>query len=71
MEEYYLDWSSDGCPNNCAYCRDMGYSCIYKDSDSPLKVTPYTCCVCGKKLSGDEAYQYKDNYYCENCFDFK
>lgn len=69
MNKYNIDYSSDGCPNDCSYCRDYGYSCIYKDSNSPLAVKPYTCCGCGKKLTGSETYQLKDKYYCEDCFD--
>lgn len=67
--KYELEWSSDGCPNNCAYCRKNGYSCVYKDADSPLKNKPYTCSICGKKLAADECYSYKDFDFCEDCFD--
>ena len=67
--KYKLEWSSDGCPNNCAYCKEYGYSCIYKDADSPLKSKPYTCSICNKKLAADECYSYKDFDFCEDCFD--
>lgn len=63
--KYELEWSSDGCPNNCAYCRENGYSCVYKDADSPLKNKPYTCSICGKKLAADECYSYKDFDFCQ------
>lgn len=64
----YVDWGSDGCPNNCEYCRTYGYSCIYEDDDSPLKVKPYECCACGKKLDGSQTYSFKDRDYCSDCF---
>lgn len=67
--KYELEWSNDGCPNNCAYCRENGYSCVYKDADSPLKSKPYTCSICNKKLAADECYSYKDFDFCEDCFD--
>lgn len=69
MNKYNIDYSTDGCPNDCSYCRDNGYPCIYKDSDSPLCVKSYTCCKCGKKLSSSETYELKGRYYCEDCFD--
>lgn len=65
----HIEWSSDGCPNDCGYCRESGIACIYADNGSPLKKKPYTCCKCGKKMSGDEAYSYKGFYACEDCFD--
>lgn len=64
-----LEYSSDGCPNDCGYCRENGYPCIYENGDSPLKNKPYTCCKCGKKLAGDETYNYKGYDCCEECFD--
>lgn len=69
MNKYNIDYSSDGCPNDCNYCRVYGYPCVYKDSNSPLAVKPYTCCKCGKKLTSMEAYELKGRYYCEDCFD--
>ena len=69
MSKYNIDYSSDGCPNDCGYCRDYGYSCIYKDSNSQLTVKPYKCCKCGKSLMSSETYTYKDFTYCEDCFD--
>ena len=64
-----IEWSNDGCPNDCAYCRKNGVACIYTDNDSPLKKKTYICCKCGKKMSGDEAFNYKGFYACEECFD--
>lgn len=64
-----IEWSTDGCPNDCAYCRKKGIDCIYTDNNSLLKKKPYICCKCRKKLSSDEAYSYKGFYACEGCFD--
>ena len=65
-----IEYSSDGCPNDCGYCRKHDYPCIYsEESESPLKVKPYTCCKCGKELSSDECYEYKNYKACEDCFD--
>lgn len=64
-----IEWSTDGCPNNCSYCRKNGIICIYTDNASPFKKKTYTCIKCGKKISANEAYNYKGFYACEDCFD--
>lgn len=64
-----IEWSTDGCPNNCSYCRKNRIICIYTDNASPFKKKMYTCSKCGKKISGNEAYNYKGFYACEDCFD--
>lgn len=63
------EWSEDGCPNDCGWCKKHGYSCIYKDSDSPLKIKKFVCCSCGKKLASDETYEYKGFIACEDCLE--
>ena len=64
-----IEWSDDGCPNNCGYCKKHKRPCIYTSEGDYLRERPYTCAKCGKKLAGDEAYSYKDYTFCENCFD--
>ena len=67
MNKYQIDFSSDGCPNDCSYCRDMGLGCVYRDN-KPLK-----CERCGKPINDYEAYELKikSGLYvtlCEDCF---
>lgn len=74
----YTEFSDDGCPNNCKYCKKYDYECIYShmeggeigyNHNSPLLNTKYKCAKCGKKLMGSETYSYKDFDFCEDCFD--
>lgn len=66
MNKYQIQYSNDGCPNDCGYCRDFGIPCVYTEEG---KIRDYKCVRCGKKLASDEAYQYKDYIYCEDCID--
>ena len=66
MKEYQIEYTSDGCPNDCGYCRDLGLLCVYTEEG---KIRNYKCSRCGKKIASDELYQYKDFDYCENCID--
>ena len=29
MNKYQIEYASDGCPNDCGYCRDLGLPCVY------------------------------------------
>lgn len=68
MKKYKIEFSSDGCPNDCSYCKDNGFPCIYENSESSLANKPYKCCKCGKDLFGYEVYEYKNFIACEDCF---
>lgn len=61
-----LEWSSDGCPNDCGYCKDMDMPCIYTEAG---KVRNNVCAKCGKKLADDETYSYRGFDFCEDCLD--
>lgn len=69
MSIYNLEVGSDGCPNDCSYCRDTGFPCIYKSDKSPLAIKPYTCCICGNRIASTETYSHKDRDYCKKCFE--
>lgn len=61
-----LEWSSDGCPNDCGYCRSIDMPCIYTEQG---KVRNNVCAKCGKKLADDETYSYRGFDFCEDCLD--
>ena len=48
MKEYQIEYTSDGCPNDCGYCRDLGLLCVYTEEG---KIRNYKCSRCGKKNS--------------------
>ena len=29
MDNYQIEYTSDGCPNDCGYCRDFSLPCVY------------------------------------------
>ena len=61
-----LQWSSDGCPNDCGYCKEMNIPCVYTENG---KQRNYYCALCGKKIAADEAFSYRDIFFCGNCID--
>lgn len=61
-----LQWSSDGCPNDCGYCRKMNIPCVYSEEG---KQRNNTCAICKKKIASDETYNYRNFTFCENCLD--
>ena len=61
-----MEWSKDGCPNDCGYCRKMNMLCVYTEEG---KQRNNTCNRCGKKIADDETYTYKDFDFCEDCLD--
>jgi hypothetical protein len=63
-EYYYTEYTSDGCPNNCKYCHDLGIPCVYTDEGGRN-----ICAVCGKRICDSNTYEYKDYMFCEDCFD--
>ena len=60
-----LEWSADGCPNDCGYCRKHNMICVYTEEG---KHRDYKCALCGKELATDETYDYKGFDFCEDCF---
>lgn len=61
-----LQWSSDGCPNDCGYCRKMKIPCVYSEEG---KHRNNTCALCQKKIASDETYSYRGFNFCEKCLD--
>lgn len=60
------EWSYDGCPNDCGYCKKHEMPCVYTEEG---KHRDLRCAKCGKAIAGDEAYQYKGFIFCEDCLD--
>lgn len=61
-----LEWSSDGCPNDCGYCRKRNLACVYTEAG---KIRSKSCAKCGKAVSDDEIYSYRGFDFCEECID--
>lgn len=61
-----LEWSSDGCPNDCGYCRKRNLACVYTNEG---KIRSKSCAKCGKAVSDDETYSYRGFDFCEECID--
>ena len=56
-----IEYTEDGCPNNCAYCEKYGLDCVYK-------VPQDECHMCHKKVFHNELYSYRSyEHICYEC----
>lgn len=57
-----IEYTEDGCPNDCEYCKKCGLDCVYE-------VPQEECEICKKELFHSEVYSYRDTYkhICYEC----
>lgn len=57
-----MEWNSDGCPNDCGYCRDLGQECVYTAKN-------WECPICHQRINKGDIYDYRGFESCGGCLD--